>query len=85
MKNELLQADVYNTEAHVWKLLTTDNKTYWKFAIEGEPEILHIVKSGHEDEFFYFYEDAYELEPYLSGIKSDLKFKIEQKFNIKIK
>jgi len=45
---------------------------YVKIQIDGEPEIIHLIRSGHYDgqntEWFRFHEDAYETEPSQSGI-----------------
>ena len=66
----------------IWKKLVSSEDNYLKFLLEDEPEVLHIIKSGFENRYFYFIEDAYQLDPWLNGIKLEFKETIEKKFNI---
>lgn len=54
------------------------------FQLEGEPELVHIIKLGYKDTYAVFYEDAYELEPWQSGLKVFTAEEIKQKFNIEL-
>ena len=59
-------------------------KRYCQFTLSDDPEILHIIKSGFEDRYFYFWEDAYEQEPWKTGMKTGTKEQLERVFNIKL-
>ena len=45
----------------MWKQIKSNTKT---FQLGDEPELIHIIKTGHEDQYIVAYEDAYE---YLNG------------------
>jgi len=50
-----------------YKILS-QTKNYIKLQLEDEPELVHLIKSGHKNEWFRFLEDGYEIEPWQSGI-----------------
>lgn len=54
------------------------------FILGEEPELLHIFQLGYKDLYAVFYEDAYEMEPWQSGIKTYTSKEIEEKFKIKL-
>lgn len=64
----------------MWKQIKSNTKT---FQLGDEPELIHIIKTGHEDQYIIAYEDAYE---YLNGkcelLNSEEVFK---KFGINLK
>lgn len=55
------------------------NKTY---LLEGDPVLLHIVKLNHEDSYAIFFYDAYQTEPWQSGITVMTAEEIYIKFEI---
>lgn len=67
----------------MWKEIKSTTKT---FQFGDEPELIHITRTGHEDQYIVSYEDAYQ---YLNGnseiltsgeIKHKFDINIEQKF-----
>ena len=42
----------------MWNQVKSNTKT---FQFGQEPELIHIIKTGHEDQYIVAYEDAYEL------------------------
>jgi hypothetical protein len=54
------------------------------FQLEDEPEVLHIIKSGFEGQYFCFYENAYETEPWHSGVQLLDKEQIQEKWKINL-
>jgi hypothetical protein len=61
------------------------NPIHTSYIIPGEPEMLHIVKSGYEDTYFVFHEDGYELEPWRSGLTSMSSQQILDEYKIDVK
>ena len=47
-------------------------------------QVLHIVKLGHEDTYAVFYDDAYETEPWQTGLQVMRRQEIFEKFGITI-
>ena len=41
----------------MWKQIKSNTKT---FQLGEEPELIHIIKTGHEDQYIVVFEDAYE-------------------------
>lgn len=62
-------------------LENTDN--YIKAELKGEPEILHLVKSGTKGSWLCFWEDAYGLEPWRSGVQKKSTENVEKEYGIK--
>lgn len=54
------------------------------FQFENEPELVHIVKLGYKDTYAVFEEDAYEQEPWKSGLQVLAAYEIKEKFNIEL-
>ena len=54
------------------------------FQFENEPELIHIVRLGYRDTYVVFFEDAYELEPWQSGLQVFTAQEIKEKFNIEL-
>ena len=54
-----------------------------RFLLESEDEILYAVQL-QGDKIAYFYEDAYEQEPWKSGIQVLSIEEFEEKFKIKL-
>ena len=52
------------------------------FELEGEPECIHVIKTGHFDTYIVVYEDAYELS--LGKVFIGSKKDVETKFNIEL-
>lgn len=52
------------------------------FQLGDDPELIHIVKSGFENMWFVFGEDAYQTEPFLSGIQFLSEQDISEKYGI---
>lgn len=68
-----------------YKYIVLDrSKNYHKYQVEGEPEILHIVKGATENTYFVFWEDGYELQPYKDGMEAMTKEEILSRYNIKM-
>ena len=64
----------------MWKQIKPNTKT---FQFGEEPELIHITKTGHEDQYIVSYEDAYQ---YLNGYCELLTSnEIKIKFNIDLK
>lgn len=64
----------------MWK--ETKARSMWTFQFDNDPELLHIIKLGCKDVYAYFYEDAYEQEPWNTGLVITTKEEIESKFKI---
>lgn len=62
----------------------SDKKRHISFDVKDEPERLHIVKSGFDNMYFVFWENAYETEPGMSGISFMNKEQILSKFDLDI-
>jgi hypothetical protein len=67
----------------MWKEIKSTTKT---FQFGDEPELIHITRTGHENQYIVSYEDVYQ---YLNGnselltsqeIKHKFDINIEQKF-----
>lgn len=54
------------------------------FQLEDEPELLHIIKSGHKDRYLCFCENAYGTEPWHTGVLLLDKDQIEEKWKINL-
>lgn len=64
----------------MWRQIKSNTKT---FQFGEEPELIHITKTGQEDQYIVSYEDAYQ---YLNGTCELLTTKgIKEKFNIDIR
>lgn len=55
-----------------------------RFQLEDEPELLHVISTGWEDQYFCFYENAYETEPWHSGVQLFNKEQIQEKWKINL-
>lgn len=56
----------------------------WRFVLDGEPQILVIVDSSHDDLYYYFWEDAHMIDPWKGGIKSADRESLYDMFKIKL-
>lgn len=67
----------------IHNLVPIPTKT-WHFKILGEPEILHVIKSGYSNAYIVLWEDGYDLA---GDCKFELmsKEKIESFYKIEIK
>lgn len=64
----------------MWKQIKSNKMVTYQ--LDEHPELIHIIKSGHQNTYFVIYDDAYEL---LSGkIFVYSKEKIEEIFDIKL-
>lgn len=52
------------------------------FQLEGEPELIHVIKTGFKDHFMVVHEDAYELM--LGRVEFGTCKQIEEKYKIKL-
>jgi hypothetical protein len=52
------------------------------FQINDDPELVHLVKSGFKNMWFVFEEDAYQTEPFKSGIQFLSEQVISEKYGI---
>lgn len=78
---ELKQADsTKDIPTLSWKKLPPTKS--WRFVLEDEPEMLYITKLNAENRYAVFYEDAYEMEPWQTGIKVMSKEEIETLYKI---
>jgi hypothetical protein len=68
----------------MWKQIQNTDKLYLKFYLEDEPEVLHIVKTGFNDRYICLYENAFETEPWQSGIMWKSADEILKEWNIEI-
>lgn len=66
------------------ELVQISNPKTWTFRMGDEPEILIVIDSGHEGMVHYFWEDAFQTEPRLSGLLTRTKEEVEEKFKIKL-
>lgn len=72
-------------ENNTWQEVKQLTKKCWQFGIADEPYVLHVIKSaGFEDMYYYFQEDAFQLEPWKSGINFGTKKQIEELFKISL-
>jgi hypothetical protein len=55
---------------------------YRRFQWGNEPEIIHIIKTGFEDQYMVIWEDAFELQ--LGNVDHLSKTEIESRFKIKL-
>lgn len=54
---------------------------YHRFQWGTEPEVIHIIKTGFEDQYMIIWEDAYQLQ--LGNVDFLSKSEIEERFKIK--
>ena len=66
------------------EIIPNSHRTLRTFQYGDHPELIHIVSLGYEDKYAVFYEDAYELEPWQSGLQVLSAKQIKQKFNIEL-
>lgn len=59
-------------------------KNYIKLQLEEEPELVHLVNSGYDKQWFRFQEDGYELEPWQSGIDMITEEMIKTNYGINV-
>jgi DNA polymerase III delta subunit len=52
------------------------------FQLEGEPELIHVIKTGFNDHFMVVHEDAYEMM--LGRVEFGTREQVEQKYKIKL-
>lgn len=62
---------------------------YMRLHLKDEPELLHLIRSGFKDnegrsEWFVFWENAYETEPYRSGVRIHNENEIRNEFKVDI-
>jgi len=50
------------------------------FRLQGEPELIHVIKTGFKDKYMVVYEDAYELN--IGKVTYGTKLEIESRFGI---
>jgi hypothetical protein len=62
-----------------WKELQSSARC---FQLDGEPELIHIVKTGFSDMYMVIHEDAYQLM--LGKVEFGTKLQIEEKFKIEL-
>lgn len=62
----------------------TKPTSYSEFYVKDAPEILHVIKSGFKDRYYYFWQDAYETEPYQSGVRVASKAELKTKYGIEL-
>lgn len=62
-----------------WVERKSDSRT---FELEGEPELIHVIKTGFIDKYMVVYEDAYQLN--IGDVIYGTKAEIENKFNISL-
>ena len=60
-----------------WIKIERDIKS---FQLQGEPELIHVIKTGFVDRYMVVYEDAYEIN--LGEVIFGTKNEIEKLFNI---
>ena len=60
----------------------TTPSTLMTFQLGDDPELLHIIKSGFEDQYFCFYENAHETEPWATGLLFLTSEQIKDKWKI---
>lgn len=64
----------------MWNQIKSNTKT---FQFGQEPELIHIIKTGHQNQYIIAYEDAYE---YTTGVCELLTSEeVLQKFGIDLK
>jgi len=63
-----------------WKEIPS---TTQRFQLEDEPELIHEIKTGFEDNYMIVHEDAYQY--WLGKVEFMTKREIEVKYKIKIK
>lgn len=68
----------------IWKNVTSKYRSHYVYTVEEEPEALHIIQLGYQDTYAVFYEDAYEIEPWQTGLMVMNAQQISDKFNIKL-
>ena len=54
-----------------------------RFLLESEDEVLHVVEFGR-GYIGYFYDNAYQTEPWNTGMQISTKEDFEQKFNVEL-
>jgi hypothetical protein len=52
------------------------------FQLDGEPELIHVIKTGFNDMYMIVHEDAYEFS--LGLVEYGTRELIEHKYNIKL-
>lgn len=62
-----------------WKKFKTPAESFY---FDGEPEVIHVIKTGFENKYMVVYEDAYEFM--LGKTIFGTKLEIEEKFNINL-
>ena len=67
----------------MWNLLP-DARRIATFQLDEKPELLHIVKLGCTDLYVCFYEDAYQQEPWQTGLRVMTEEEILEKFKIEL-
>lgn len=45
----------------MWNKINSSNSYLGCYQLDMEPEVIHIIKFGHEDEFCVLHDDAYDL------------------------
>ena len=61
---------------------TEINRQVKSFQFENEPEVIHVIKTGFEDDYMVIKEYGLDLNSEIIGTGN--KNKIEEKFNIKL-
>ena len=62
-----------------WTEIDSTCRTFW---LEGDAELIHVIKTGFTNEYMVVYEDAYEQN--YGQVEIGSKETIEEKFNIKL-
>jgi hypothetical protein len=71
------------TYSHTWNEITDkrNEKSYWVFQLGEEPELIHVIKTGFDDEYMVVSEQAY-------GGSGDVNFytkaKLEDTYKVKL-
>lgn len=66
------------------ELESNNHRVFRTFQYGDDPELIHIIKLGYKDTYAVFEEDAYEQEPWKSGLQVLAAYEIKEKFNIEL-
>ena len=82
MKNQELKESDLKIEHPKWKEMGTDVllQQYRSFQQEGEPVVVHIIKTGYNDTYIVTIEDGYDMAYFESKIRT--KQDIQDNFGI---
>jgi len=83
MENQELKMSDFEIEYPKWIPIDTKENQYQCFQQEGEPVVVHIIKTGYENTYIVTIEDGYDMAYFESKIRT--KEDIEHNFGIKIK